>query len=153
MGAGSFLRRGVHGLLLLRRALTLGVRAVIEDDAGGVLLVRHTYVKGWHFPGGGIDPGESAVDAVRREVLEEASIRITGVPELKGAYFNRRLNGRDHVLLFRCSGWEQAGTFRPNMEIAEAGFFRLDALPDDLSRGTARRIGELFDGQAVSHEW
>lgn len=153
MGAGSYLRRGVHRFLLLRRALTLGVRAIVEDGNGGILLVRHTYVKGWHFPGGGVEPGENAVDAIKREVLEEASIRITETPQLQGAFFNSRLNGRDHVLLYRCSSWESAGDFKSSMEIAEAGFFPQNALPDDLSRGTARRIAELFHGEAVTSDW
>ncbi|MEZ5873165.1 MAG: NUDIX domain-containing protein [Nitratireductor sp.] len=153
MGVGSYLRRGVHSLVLVRRALTLGVRAVIEDGAGRVFLVRHTYVKGWHFPGGGVEPGETAIQAIEREVLEEASIRITGEPELLGAYFNRRLNSRDHVLLYRFRQWEMVGEFKANMEIAEAGFFALDALPDDVSRGTAQRIGEIHHGIPVTQDW
>ena len=32
--------------------LSVGVRALVEDGDGSILLVRHTYVGGWHFPGG-----------------------------------------------------------------------------------------------------
>jgi len=139
--------------MLLRRAVTLGVRGVVEDADGRLLLVRHTYVEGWHFPGGGVEPGEAAVEALAREVSEEAAIRLTAPPMLIGNYLNRRLNNRDHVLLFRCPGWEKAGEFRAGMEIAEARFFAADDLPPDLSRGTARRIAELREGAAVSAEW
>ncbi|MEZ5790797.1 MAG: NUDIX domain-containing protein [Nitratireductor sp.] len=124
MGAGSYLRRGVHRFLLLRRALTLGVRAIVEDGNGGILLVRHTYVKGWHFPGGGVEPGENAVDAIKREVLEEASIRITETPQLEGAFFNSRLNGRDHVLLYRCSSGKARGISNPTWKSRKPAFFR-----------------------------
>lgn len=50
------LRRITHGI-------TLGVRVIVIDPAQGVLLVRHGYAPGWHFPGGGVDAGESAEDA------------------------------------------------------------------------------------------
>ena len=139
--------------MMLRRALTVGVRGVVEDDDGRILLVRHTYVKGWHFPGGGVEPNETAVEALTREVFEEAAVRLTEPPTLFGAYLNRRLNGRDHVLLFRCPRWRAEGVFKPGMEIAEARFFGLDALPEDLSRGTRRRIGEIYRGAEIAHEW
>ena len=153
MGAGSYLRRGVHRFLLLRRALTLGVRAIVEDGNGGILLVRHTYVKGWHFPGGGVEPRQTAQEALMREVEEETAVRLTGTPELIGVYLNRRLGERDHVLFYRCRQWESAGDFKPDMEIAEARFFARGDLPDDLSRGTRRRIAELAGEVAISPDW
>jgi ADP-ribose pyrophosphatase YjhB (NUDIX family) len=150
--AGMF-RRTVHWGFMLRRALTLGVRGIVEDGEGRILFVRHTYVKGWHFPGGGVEPHETAAEALKREIFEEASIELMAAPVLAGAYFNRRLNGRDHVLLFRCSQWRAAGAFKPGAEIAEARFFGPDELPEDLSLGTRRRINELYRGEQVSAEW
>lgn len=139
--------------MLLRRALTLGVRGVIEDSQGGILLVRHSYVKGWHFPGGGVEPHESAVEALAREIHEEAAVRLTTPPEFAGFYINRALNGRDHVLLYRCPGWESSGPFKPSMEIVDARFFPRDSLPRDLSRGTRRRIAELNGEAEISPDW
>lgn len=149
----GLLRRSVHWGLMLRRALTLGVRGLVEDDDGRVLLVRHTYVGGWHFPGGGVEANETAAAALAREVHEEAAVRLTTPPVLAGAYFNRRLNGRDHVLLYRCPGWRAEGAFRPGMEIAEVRFFGLAEMPPDLSLGTRRRIAEFYEGADISPEW
>ena len=35
----------------MRRPTTLGVRGVVSNADGKVLLLRHTYTPGWHFPG------------------------------------------------------------------------------------------------------
>ena len=65
---------------LLTRAMTLGVKGVVRDKQGRVLLVRHTYIKGWHLPGGGVERGETLVEAVSKELREEASIVVTARP-------------------------------------------------------------------------
>ena len=89
----------------IRRPVTLGVRAIVRDGRGRVLLVRHTYVPGWYLPGGAVDAHESVGEALAREVREEANIRIIGTPRLIGIYFNRR--GRsDHVVLFEVTEFE-----------------------------------------------
>src|SRR5437763_475237 len=59
---------------------TLGVRGLVVDGDGRVCLVRHTYMPRWYFPGGGVKRSETLVDAVRREVFEEAGIAMTGPP-------------------------------------------------------------------------
>ena len=58
-----------HALPLLKlrsrlKGLTLGVRAQVYDAAGRVLLIRHSYLPGWHFPGGGVEFGETAPEAM-----------------------------------------------------------------------------------------
>jgi 8-oxo-dGTP pyrophosphatase MutT (NUDIX family) len=149
--------RVASGILQLfmraRRGLTLGVRAIVRDDQGGLLLVRHSYVAGWHFPGGGVEPGETATDAVRRELREEAGIAADGEAELLGLYLNRRLAARDHVLLYRIPAWRQEAEFAPGLEIREARFFLPGALPADLSAGTRRRLDELLHGKPRSADW
>ena len=55
------------------------VGAVVRDDRGRLLLVRRGTepAKGrWSVPGGRIEPGESAVHAVVRELAEETGLRV-----------------------------------------------------------------------------
>jgi ADP-ribose pyrophosphatase YjhB (NUDIX family) len=136
----------------IRRPVTLGVRAIVRDGEGRVLLVRHTYVPGWYLPGGAVDPGESVGEALAREVLEEASVKILGVPRLIGIYFNRR--GRnDHVVLFEVLDLEQTSPRMPDHEIVEARFFPLDALPKGTTPATRARLDEYRNKGAISPIW
>jgi 8-oxo-dGTP pyrophosphatase MutT (NUDIX family) len=138
----------------LAHGMTLGVRAAVIDGDGRVLLVRHTYAPGWHFPGGGVQPGETVEAALRRELMEEAGIALGERPEFFGLYLNRAISRRDHVALFVCRKWQRVLEPRlPTVEIAAAGFFPLDALPDGVSGGTRRRLAEILDGAERSAEW
>ena len=139
---------------LLRNSYTLGVRVIVEDENGGVLLVRHSYLKGWYLPGGGVERNETMAEAARREVLEEAGVAAGRSPQLLNIYLQTGGTRRDHVGLFHLAAWSAAENFlRPNAEIVEAGFFRHDALPDDLSEATARRLAEFRSGAFVSDRW
>ena len=61
----------------LVRPVTRGVRAIIVNPVGEVLLVRHTYLSGWFLPGGKTRKNERDEDALRRELHEEVGIKIT----------------------------------------------------------------------------
>lgn len=146
-------RRFLHSVKMQIKPLSVGVRALIEDEAGKILLIKHTYVPGWHFPGGGVEPGETAQSAIEREVREEANVRITQPPNLIGVFLNTRFSKRDHVLLFRSRDWEIIEKFQPTLEIADMQMFHRDDLPSDLSLGTSRRIDEIFNSKAASPDW
>ncbi|MEP0520000.1 MAG: NUDIX domain-containing protein [Hyphomicrobiales bacterium] len=136
------------------RGMTMGVRAMVCDEADRVLLVKHTYVNGWYFPGGAIDPGEHAFDAVERELIEEAGIGLTGLPRMVSVFQNINTAARDHVVFFECPNWRQLHEPNvPNREIAEIGFFALEALPDDISPGTLRRLTEKKTKKSASPTW
>jgi ADP-ribose pyrophosphatase YjhB (NUDIX family) len=134
------------------RGMTLGVRGVALDDQGRVLLVRHTYVEGWFFPGGGVEHNETAIEALGREMAEEGGVTMAGMPQLVGCYANAPGFPNDHVLLYRLPRWEPCPPTSDG-EIAERGFFALDALPEGVTAGTRARLREMFDGAGVSPFW
>jgi ADP-ribose pyrophosphatase YjhB (NUDIX family) len=142
-----------HLWFRLARPLTLGVRGLVFDEQGRVLLVRHSYLPGWHLPGGGVEPGESAREALARELMEEGNIEVEGDARLIGVYFNTYASRRDHVLLYEVRRFRQLGMRAADWEIREAGFFALDQLPDDVAGATRRRIGEWQTGAPPEAQW
>lgn len=137
----------------MRHGLTLGVRVMATDPAGRLLLVRHTYVAGWHLPGGGVDVGESAAEAAARELREEANVAPSAPLELAGVFFNPKVGGRDHVVLYRAAQVQAGPRPAPGLEIVAAEFFALDALPDGTSQATLRRIAEWREGAPPPNLW
>lgn len=147
------LRRVLHSYWRFARGLTLGVRALVIDDEGRVFLVKHSYVAGWHLPGGGVELGESLREALAREILEEGNIELTGPPELYDVYFNRRDSRRDHVALFVVQKYRQQAAPVPDREIVAHGFFAPDAMPNDTTAGTRARIAEVLGGAPTAEHW
>jgi 8-oxo-dGTP pyrophosphatase MutT (NUDIX family) len=143
----------LNASFLIRRPLTLGVRAAAFDAEGRIFLVRHTYVPGWYLPGGGVEPGETAYDTLERELAEEGHLSLSEPAELFGLYHNKWTNRRDHVALFVCRNVRQFKTHKPDLEIAEAGFFQVDALPDDVTAATRRRLAELSGHVGIRQHW
>lgn len=143
-----------HLYFLLRRPMTLGVRALVHDRGNGsIFLVRHTYVPGWQLPGGGVESGETFVEALTHELQEEANIEMTALPLLRSLHLNARSSRRDHVAFYLVEHFVQTAPKTPDREIAEAGFFPLSALPADTTPATLRRIGEVFGNAQVSPYW
>ena len=134
-----------HTFFLFRRPMTLGVRAIVYNEKKkAVFLVRHTYVPGWQLPGGGVDRGETFGQALEKELREEGNIVLTAPPKLFALYKNAHASPRDHVALYICRSFEQAEPKKGDREIAEAGFFPLDKLPQGTTHSTKRRLQEAL---------
>jgi len=142
----------LHRFFLVSRGMTMGVRAACFNARGEVFLVRHTYVPGWYMPGGGMEHGETALDALTKELREEGNLVMTAKPELLHVYYNRKTSKRDHVLFYRVAV-EQTAPRMPDREIAESGFFALDALPEDVTDATLRRLRELSGDAERADFW
>jgi 8-oxo-dGTP pyrophosphatase MutT (NUDIX family) len=147
------LRRAFHLYWRIARGMTLGVRGVVLDGDGKVFLVRHSYVAGWHLPGGGVEVGETFLEALRRELVEEGRIELTGEPVLHGLFFNGHVSRRDHVAVYVVRQFRQDRLPKPNHEIVECGFYAAGALPAETTRGTRLRIAEVLDGVTPIATW
>ena len=107
----------------------VGVLAVIFDEEGRVLLLRHTYRPDypWGLPGGWLKTGEGAAEGIERELLEETGFVVRAVQPLLvgGDSLRPRLD-----LVFLCE--YEGGTFRPSAEVSEAHFLDPGDLPADM---------------------
>lgn len=135
----------------LTKPLTLGVRLILaHEDA--VVLVKHTYQRHWYLPGGGVQKGETLEEAAQREAAEELGAELTNL-RLFGVYTNFYENKNDHVVVFSCDTFSYSG--QSDHEIAEINMFKMNALPDDLSPGSRRRIQEYqtYEGHPKAGSW
>jgi len=144
----AFLLRPYHRQT---RGMTLGTRmAAIRDDKF-VMLVRHGYAPGWMLPGGGVERGETIYEAAVRELREETGLEAREEPHLHGFFLNPQFPG-DHVAVFVVRQLAMSD-FKPSLEIREARFFPLNALPDETTPGTRRRLAEIESGSVPARHW
>jgi ADP-ribose pyrophosphatase YjhB (NUDIX family) len=132
--------------------MTIGVRALVIDGEGRVLLIRPNYASEWILPGGGIERGETAIEALARELKEETAVVLKGEPQLFAIYSHEREFRGDHVLLYVVKDFE-TGQFVPSMEVRDAQFFRLPDFPAAVSPGTRRRIEEVTKARVPTDYW
>ena len=134
------------------RGKTLGVRGLVVNAVGHVLLIEHTYLPGWWLPGGGVDAGETAHAAVARELREEAGVNPLELPKLLSVHSNERFFPGDHVLLFRVDHYEDV-PMTSHAEIKNVAFFAPDKLPENINEGSLRRIQEALMGFPADPVW
>lgn len=138
-------------LLSILPVKTLGARALVIKDHQ-VLLVKHTYTPGWCTIGGGVNKGESPVEAVQRELIEEAGIQCQTPPKLFNVYYNTYEKRDDYIVFYIVEKFKPVP--RPTSdEIADIQWFSLDNLPFDISKSTLKRIKEYRGSQKIGERW
>ncbi|MEM1148507.1 MAG: NUDIX domain-containing protein [Pseudomonadota bacterium] len=138
----------------IARPMTLGVRAIVENAEGQVLLVRHTYTPGLYLPGGGIERGETVRVSLHRELEEEGGLLITGETALIGIFSNHRVMRNDHVILYKieASAWRSVRDPR-GLEISDILWCNPFSPPEDATPATLRRLKEHYQGAERSDHW
>jgi ADP-ribose pyrophosphatase YjhB (NUDIX family) len=152
--------RPLYALLMLlrdvlwqiRRPTLVGVRALIVRD-GAVLLIRHRAGRApWSLPGGGVERFERLEEAARREAAEETGTTVR-IERLQGVYDRFAGGVTNYIAVFVCAALADPRPPR-SLEIAEARFFPLGALPDGTDAGTRRRVDEYAAGvSGVARTW
>ena len=153
----SFLFPVANKLLLqplgrVTRGMTLGTRGVVRDGQGRMLVVRQRYTRGWIFPGGGVDRGETPIAALKREMIEEAGVRLTGDVVMHGLFSNHANFPGDYVAVYIATSFE-IGPWRPSLEITERAFLAPSEIAEDCSAGMQRRLDELTGARGISDVW
>jgi len=128
----------------------LGASGAVFDGEGRVLLVRHSYIRGWHLPSGGVGRGEHPDAAIRRELAEEVGLS-GGTIRFVGFYARKAGWVSAPVAFYRVEG----GTvnFRPNLEVRAICFTDPSAPPPGTAQGTLRRLAELAGKCEISPTW
>ncbi len=131
--------------------IMVAVGAVIEDESGRVLLVKHVKEKGgywagkWICPGGKLELGETIEQGIMREIREETNleIRLTGAIQP----FDRVVKEGEltilHVIYVNYCAEMVGGELKPGSDVGEAVWMSKEAIPgvvDELHEDTARLL-------------
>ena len=133
--------------------MTVGVKLIVTDPDGRVLLVKPRYHATWNLPGGGVHRRERMDEAAVREVREEAGMLIT-LQALRplGMLTNRAEGKTDHIAIFHLA-LATPVDIDCGAEMDGAAFHALDALPNDTSPATRRRLAEFSADQPMTGAW
>jgi ADP-ribose pyrophosphatase YjhB (NUDIX family) len=137
---------------MIFRPQTFGVKLLLIND-GKVLLVEHSYTRGYHLPGGGVKSGEMFEQALKREILEELGLYFNDI-QLFGVYQNTKQGKIDTVITFISTTPVDLNKAKLSNEINRADFFSLDILPENITPGSRKRIHEyLSNNFPIAKEW
>jgi ADP-ribose pyrophosphatase YjhB (NUDIX family) len=111
----------------------VGVGGVVFKD-GSVLLVKRGQEPGkgqWSLPGGAVELGETLTHALKREILEEASINIEVgglVRLLDRIVHDPQKRVQYHYVIVDYWGWMISGKLSPGSDVSDARFVTLNQL-------------------------
>jgi ADP-ribose pyrophosphatase YjhB (NUDIX family) len=131
---------------------TRGAKVMVFNSRGELLLIRNSYGRThlWVLPGGGIGRRETPEAAGAREVKEETGLEVTHLTRVS-QHFNGAEGKRDTIYLFtaRADGVPSIDA----LEVEEARFFPMNALPENISKATLRRIAEHRSERSPDGRW
>lgn len=130
---------------------SVGVRAIVINEKNEVLLVEHTYVSGWYFPGGGVKSHETVYEGVERELYEETGVTLLEPAALFGVYHHKIRGADDYPVLFVVKHFKQTSVHSP--EIKRYAWFPINHLPEGIRPSTEQRIKEYLKQADVRYEW
>ena len=120
------------------KSIMIGVGAIIEDESGRILLVKHVPERGgywqgkWIFPGGGLKLGETIEEGIKREVKEETQLEIDLLAPLPP--FDRVVRSNDeislHVIYIDYLARVTGGELKPGSDIGEAIWVERERIPE-----------------------
>ncbi|CEK10182.1 NUDIX domain-containing protein [Legionella hackeliae] len=145
-----FLWKIQNKILAMLPIKTLGARALVIQE-NKVLLIKHSYINGWYTVGGGVERGESPLQAVQRELFEEVGIRCLDEPRLFNVYYNGKEKRDDYIVFYLVENFAKEKV--SSVEVLDEAWFDLDSLPQEVSPATKRRIEEYKAIRPVAEIW
>lgn len=107
------------------------VGCLVRDQAGKVLLVRH-HKRGWEIPQGRVEVGESLLDALHREILEETGVEVE-LGQLAAIWSKI---SQPTAIIFNFLARYKSGSLQTSEESPELGWFA----PDDALAMTGHPV-------------
>jgi ADP-ribose pyrophosphatase YjhB (NUDIX family) len=120
---GAYIVTNVHNTQTHLAHFRISVNALIFEQ-GRILLALRRDIGWWNLPGGGMEPGETVEEALRREVLEETGLAVE-IERLVGVY--SKPQKQEVVLTFRCR--ITGGQLTSTTESRECCFFSPTDIP------------------------
>jgi 8-oxo-dGTP diphosphatase len=133
-GAIAIVREAAR--LILRRPVA-GVAAAARVPDGRWVLIRRADTGTWALPGGTSEWGETTIETLRRELIEEAGAELRSVTRTVGVFSRPDRDSRFHAVTVVVACEVAMPSEPPNnpLEVTEVGLFDDDALPAELALG------------------
>ena len=124
----------------------VSVAALVTNDAGEILLVNSPW-RGWEYPGGLIEPGESFEAALKREVFEESGVQI----EITG-FVGICKNVGSNIVNIDFTARYTGGALTTSEESTEVGWFSAEEAMEIITFPlTKKRLANMLSGDQNVH--
>ena len=131
------------------KVLETGVRIVVRDSAGRILLVKRTDKNRWEIPADCVEPDESIIEAARREIFDITGLSVGSLKPF--AYYSDPIyqvestdgeKVQQYTMAFLTEDFS-GELLKPIDELSDIGFFFLNNLPD-IHETDIETIQDLF---------